>query len=172
MQAARCPPAEWPLTMMRLPSRFQRKRQAACVCSTISADRHLRDKVVAGDRDGDAVRVHAPRHVAEARRVERAPVAAVDEQRKRRVALPPFGENRSIYCRAVEPKLHANLGAALGLGRRGRPRRRAASVENLRMLGHPGAVVVFDLVVDGHEKLPPLFRRELETFGAERSASA
>src|ERR1700682_1445167 len=48
------------------------------------ADAHLRAQVIAGDRDGDAMRVEPARHVAEHRRVERAPIAAVYKHRKRR----------------------------------------------------------------------------------------
>ena len=44
----------------------------------------LRTEVVAHDRDRHVVRIEPARHMTEQRRVERAPVAAMDEQRERR----------------------------------------------------------------------------------------
>ena len=81
------------------------------------ADRDLRREIVAGHRDGDAVRVHAARHLAEARRLERAPVAAVDEQRERAaLSSPPRGLNRSMVWRARGAVFQPELGAAFSRG--------------------------------------------------------
>ena len=92
------------------------------------SDRDLRSEIVAGHRDGDAVGVHAARHLAEARRFERAPVAAVNEQRERAASPPPFGLNRSMVWRGRGAVLQADLGAAFfRRPRRDRPRRRAPS---------------------------------------------
>ena len=112
-------------------------------------DRHLRREVVAGHRDGDAMRVHAARHLAEARRLERAPVAAMDEQRERAVGPAARLEQVDGLARRW-PVLQPDLGAAFlaGFVAVGSAIARPAR-ENLRMLRHPRAVVVFNLVVDG-----------------------
>ena len=66
-------------------------------------------------------------------------------------AAPPFGANRSMNWRG-DGRNDAELGASLGLRHVAIGRAVALpSLENLRMLRHPGAVVVFDLVVDGHD---------------------
>src|SRR4051812_18702208 len=50
------------------------------------ADADLRREVVARHRDRDAMLVHAARALTEHRRLQRAPIAAVNEQRERAVA--------------------------------------------------------------------------------------
>src|SRR4030081_1616849 len=45
--------------------------------------RYLRAEVIAGDRDRHAVRVEPGRHMTELRWLERAPIAAMDEQGER-----------------------------------------------------------------------------------------
>ena len=73
-------------------------------------------------------------------------------------AAPPFGANRSTNWRAERAEADAELGASLGLCQVAIGRGVALpSLENLRMLRHAGAVVVFDLVVDGHAVKSALF---------------
>ena len=118
-------------------------------------DRDLRAEIVAGDRDRDAVGVEPARHVAEQRRIERAPIAAMDEQSQRRLADFAGGEQVDELARrraVVQPELGAALlhrlpAVILGLSRPAR--------EDLRVLRHPRAVVVLGLVVDRrHSRLP------------------
>ena len=47
------------------------------------ADGDDRTQIIARHRDGDAAAVEAARHVAEIRWIERAPIAAMDEDRQR-----------------------------------------------------------------------------------------
>ncbi len=70
-----------------------------------------RAQIVAGDRDGDAVGVQAARHLAEHRRIERAPPAAVDEQRERRVLARFRQEQVEVLPRRIAVG-QAELGAA------------------------------------------------------------
>ena len=65
-------------------------------------DRDLRAEVVARDRDGDAVRVQPRARWLKFVGLERAPVAAMNEQRERRVGRR-FGWNRSMVWRALGP---------------------------------------------------------------------
>ena len=60
-------------------------------------DRDDRAQIVTRDGDRDAARVQAARHVAEHGRIERAPIAAMNEQRQRRgIAGLPRGTDRGI----------------------------------------------------------------------------
>jgi hypothetical protein len=61
-------------------------QEQACVPDLLDdfGDGHLRTEVVAHDRDRHVVRIEPARHMAEQRWVERAPVAAMNEQRERR----------------------------------------------------------------------------------------
>ena len=136
-------------------------------------DRHLRHQIVARHRDGDAVRVHAARQLAEHRGLERAPVAAVNEQRERRVGAAALGRENVDDLARRRTKFQAELGAAVGLGLLAIGRGVALpALEDFRMLRHPGAVVVFNLVVDGHEECSRRFRRELGSSMGCRQAGA
>src|SRR5262249_14666418 len=101
-----------------------------------------------------AMRIHAARHLAEARRLERAPIAAVHEQREWAGVAAARSEQIDGLPRRG-PVFQPDLGAAVlaGFVTIGRALALPA-LENLRMLGPPGAVVVLDLPIDGHESLP------------------
>ena len=132
-------------------------------------------EIVARDRDGDAVRVQAARQMAEARGLERAPVAAVNEQRERRRLGVAFGWNRSMILPLARAVREAELGAAfLRPSRRDRPRAsRCQRAKICRMLRHPRAIVVFGLVVDRHAASPAgLSRREIAAMAAADNARA
>ena len=120
-----------------------------------------RAQVITRNRDRDAVRVQAARHVAEHRRIERAPIAAMDEQRQRRRGAGLRMEQIEILPRRVAVS-QAELGAArfervgaikLGVAR--------PAGENLRMLRHAGAIVIFGFVVDCRHRRLPAFRIRL-----------
>ena len=136
--------------------RCQRNRQACRISSMMSAMVDLRAEIVAGDRDADAARVEPARHVAEHRGFERAPVAAVNEEGERRLLGRRGPEQIDGLPRCVRVG-EAEFGAALlhrqeAIGFRvPRPAR-----ENLRVLGHARAVVVFHLVVDRRHRLLPV----------------
>src|SRR5262249_27481330 len=111
---------------------------------------HRRAKIVAGHGDVDAERVEALRHLAELRWLERAPPATVNEHRERRIGMMiTAGEKIVVLPRAVaifDGELRTLAARLLAIGRRiAIPAR-----ENLGMLLHPAAIVVFLLVVDGH----------------------
>src|SRR5256885_9832205 len=114
--------------------------------------------MVARDRARDAARIEARRHVAESRGVKRAPVAAMDEQREWRVAGRIGKEQVDLLARA-RPIGEAELDILvarhpLAIGRGiALPAR-----EDLAVLGHACAIVVFDVVVD-HSASSPLESR-------------
>src|SRR5689334_24892867 len=119
-------------------------------------NRHLRAEVVARHRDGDAARIEPRRHVAEHGGLERAPIAAVDEERERARAAAGAMEQIDDLARAAavgEAELGALLrGGALAVGRGlARP-----AGKNLRMLRHPCPVVVLDFVIHSRHAPPPL----------------
>src|SRR5262249_50089191 len=125
-------------------------------------DVHLRREVVAGDRNRYAARVEPARQVAEGRRLERTPIAAVNEQRERRGG--GTGRRKQIdrlpRCRAVADAQFGApyCGCLVAVGRRlGNP-----SGEDLRMFRHPDADVVFDLVIDSHAALTSGSKAALE----------
>jgi hypothetical protein len=117
-------------------------------------DGHLRAEIVADDRDRHAVGIEPARHVAEQRWVERAPVAAVDEQRERRdhagarrKQVDELAQGRSVAQSELgAPLLHRFGPVILG---RARP-----AGEDFGVLGYAGAVVVFGLVIDRHALSP------------------
>ena len=135
--------------------------EQACVPDLLDdlGDGDFRSEIVADHPDCHAVRVESARHVAEQRRVERAPVAAMDEQRERRCDVRARREKIDELARrrsVAEPELGApflhGFGAiVLGLAR--------PACEDFRVFGHAGAVVVFGFVVDGHVISPcsPLY---------------
>ena len=128
MAPARCPPAEWPYTIMRWPVRSHRNRQACRICSMISAMVTSGAEIVADHRDRHAVRIEPARHVAEQRRVERAPVAAMDEQRERRRDVRARREQiDELARRSIRSSARARRAAPSWL-RRDSPRPRASSV--------------------------------------------
>lgn len=130
-------------------------------------DRDLRTEIVTGNRDADAARIRPGRRLAEHRRIERAPPAAVNEQSQRRHLVVVFCRKQVDGLARRGAVTQAEFGAARGfaIGRRlALPAR-----ENLRMLGHPGAVIVFGFVVDRrHGAL--LFRRRAASYPALRWA--
>src|SRR4029079_14904494 len=100
------------------------------------------------------MRVHAARHLAEARRFERAPIAAVHEQCERAGVVATWPEQIEGLARRGAV-LQSDLGAAVLPGFITIARALALpTLEDLRMLGHPGAVVVLDLPINGHETPP------------------
>ena len=115
-------------------------------------DRDRRAKIVADDRDRHAVRIRPLRHLAESFRIERAPPAAVNEHRQRRIVVRVVARKKIDAVarrRAIrQAQLRAFRAAAIGRGL-GIP-----ALENLRMLRHTGAVVIFFFVVDGHSYSP------------------
>jgi hypothetical protein len=116
-------------------------------------DTHLRTQVVAGHRDRDAALVEPTCHMAERRRIERAPVAAVDEEREGRGLSFRRKEQTDRLARA-RAVAEAEFGVPRSRGRVaiGRGAARLGG-KNLRMLRHPGAVVVLGLVIDRHGAL-------------------
>ena len=100
------------------------------------------------------MRIDPARHLTEQRGIERAPVAAMDEQRERGGEVGARREQVDELTRRIAIA-QSELGAALlhGLGAiiLGFPR---PAGEDSGMLGHTGAVVVFRLVVDRHGASP------------------
>ncbi len=115
---------------------------------------HVRAEIVADHRNRDAMGVEPARHVAEHRRLERAPVSAMDEQRQRRRHVGPWREQIDELARALPvaqpelgaPLLHRLVAIVLGIAH--------PFGEDFRVLGHAGAVVVLDLVIDRHASSP------------------
>jgi hypothetical protein len=115
-----------------------------------AGDRDVRAEIVAGDRDRHAVAVEPLRHVAELAGLERAPVAAMDEQRERRVAAALRVEQVDGLARR-RPIGEAEIGPSRGLGGLAIGGRVALPArEDLRMLGDARAIVVFGLIVGRH----------------------
>src|SRR5579863_3818167 len=119
-------------------------------------------QIVAYHGDTDAVRVRAARHLAEHGTIERAPPAAVDEQRKRRVSRRVRHEQIQRLPRRVAIR-QSELGAATLKGVKAvslsvaHPAR-----EYLLVIRHAGAVVIFSFVIDsGHARLPARTAREI-----------
>src|SRR6185312_7533202 len=115
---------------------------------------HVRDEIVAGDGNRDAVRVGADRGLTEHRGIERAPPSAVNEHRERRLAAA--GSRENVDClpgrRAVsDGQFGAGSRLAIGLGLT-RPTR-----ENLRVFGNAATVVVFLFIVDRRHGVFPAF---------------
>src|SRR5690242_19906025 len=117
-------------------------------------DRDLGAEIIAHDPNSDPMRVGTSRHLTEQRGLQRAPVAAMDEEgeRRRNLRLGRKQVNRLPQCRAVA---QTQLGAALlhglspvVLGFPSPPRK------NIRMLRNAGTIVVLDLVVDWHPSTP------------------
>ncbi len=130
-------------------------------------DGDIRAQIVAGDRDNDAVRVEAARHLAEHRGIERAPPAAMDENRKRRRLARRRKEQIDDLPRRIAVG-QAKLGAP-GFERLGAIIFAFAypAGENLRMFRHAGAIVVFDFVIDGgHRRLRQIVRATLRQAAA------
>ncbi len=117
-------------------------------------DRHFGTEVVTDDRHRHAAGIEPARHVAEQRRIERAPVAAMDEQRQRgghagagREQVDELPQGLAVaQSQFRAPFLHRLGTIVLGLARPAR--------EDVRVLGYAGAVVVFGFVVDGHALSP------------------
>ena len=110
-------------------------------------DRAVGAEIVAGDRDRDAARIRTRCHLRKHRRLERSPPAAMNEHRERRlvIVLSRKKIDDPARRRAVSnPGLRVVRGCAVG-GRFALPARKY-----FRMLGHPGAIVVFNLVIHGH----------------------
>jgi hypothetical protein len=130
-------------------------------------DRDIGTQVVAGDCDGDAVRVRTRGNLAELARMQRAPPAAVDEQRQRCAiigrAVIPRRENIDEL-----PLARSVFQSEFGLGRRLAVRFGVAvpARENIDVLRHAGPVVVFLLVVDRH--VEPLRPRDSGASAAVR----
>ncbi len=124
-------------------------RQAFRIWSMMSAIETVRAKIVAGDCNRDAARIRAGRQLGKHRRLERAPPAAVNEHGERRLVVVLGGKQIDGLAQ------RGTVGhCELGIARRravGRPLALPAG-ENLRVFRHAGAVVVFNLVVDGHDK--------------------
>src|SRR4051812_23573160 len=111
-------------------------------------DGYLRAKIVARDRNRDALRIQPCRHVAEGGCFERAPVAAMDEQRERRVAGRLRKKQVDGLARAGAVG-KAEFGVLLRLHVFAISRGRLTPArKNLRMLGNTRPVVVLDFVVD------------------------
>ncbi len=119
------------------------------------ADADIGTEIVANHGDADAMGVGAARHLAEHRTIERPPPAAVNEQRERRLATRIRQEQIQRLAGRItigQPKLGA---AAL---------ERVDAIEfafahpareDLLMIRHAGAVVIFGFIVDGgHARLP------------------
>ena len=98
MQAARCPPAEWPLTTS-CPEASPVRASPPHLPDDVG-DRNLRAEIVGRNRDVDAMGVEAARHMAEARTIQRLPIAAVNEDDERRFALPLTGKEIDHVARA------------------------------------------------------------------------
>src|ERR1700733_16244506 len=125
-------------------------------------DADIRAEIVAGHRHGNAARIQSARHLAEERRIERAPPAAMNEQRERRIFAGLRQEQVDILPRRIAIG-EAKLGAA-GFERVGAiilsfP---CPAGKNLRMFRHAGAIVVFGFVVDGgHRRLLADYARKI-----------
>ena len=108
------------------------------------ADPHLRAEVVAGDRDVEPVRVRPARQMAEERRREVLPVAAMDEDDGGggAVGLAGVEEVDELPLRRPVGDPQRRVRVAIGL------RIAGPALDDRRMLRHPGAVVVLGLVID------------------------
>ena len=113
-------------------------------------------QIVANHGDRDALPVRPARHVAEHRRVERAPPATMDENRKRRIVVLP-GQKEIDHLARRAAVGQAELGAIVleHLGAVKLRFQRPAS-ENIGMLRDAGAIVIFSLVIDRGHPAPPL----------------
>src|SRR5262249_17593367 len=134
------------------------------------------EATVAEGRGRHAVGVEPARHMAEHRWIERAPVAAVDEQRERRHHAGARREQVDELARwrsVTQAELGAPFLHRLGPVILGRAR---PADEDFGMLGYAGAVVVFGLVVDRHALSPApvyhLFRPAGRRTGQSRSRLA
>jgi len=86
MQAARCPPAEWPLMTSCRPSRAS-SRAAIRICAMMSSTPTPGPKVVAWNRDVNAVGIQPVGQVAERGTVERLPITAMNENDDRTLVV-------------------------------------------------------------------------------------
>jgi hypothetical protein len=110
-------------------------------------DRDLRAEIVTGDRDGHTARVRSGCQLAEHRWLERAPPAAVNEQCERRHRVVVLGPEQieGLALRGAIGEAEFGVARRRAVGRR----RALPARENLRMFGHPAAIVVFGFVIDG-----------------------
>jgi hypothetical protein len=136
--AARWPPAE-PLP--------EEAAHAAHLLDDV-CDADVRAQIVADDRDRNALSVRAARHLTEHRGFERTPPAAVNENGERCLVIVSGQKKIDRLARRTAIG-QAQFGAAL-LEHFGAVELRLAcpAGENLRMLGHAGAIVIFSFIVD------------------------
>jgi hypothetical protein len=155
MQAARCPLAETPP---------QEQAGGADLADDLT-DGDIRTQVVTRDRDRDAARIQSGRHVAESRSIERAPVAAMHEQRERRVTGRVGKKQIDLLARAgsvgeAEFRVFFRLHAVAISRRLALP-----AGKYLHMLGHARAIIVLDFVVNRHPGSSALFESDLGGSG-------
>ena len=135
------------------------KSNAILMVTAISGNHHRIDYLIGPGRALDPSLFSPRAMLAEQRWVERAPVAAMDEQRERRrdigarrKQIDELARRRSVtQSKLGTPLLHGFGAIVLGLAR--------PACEDFRVFGHAGAVVVFGFVVDGHGISPcsPLY---------------
>ena len=129
------------------------------------ADRDLRREIVAGHGDRDAVRVHAARHLAEARGLQRAPVAAVDEQRELAgVRAARFEDVDGLARTRAELQAESRRGLP-SWPRRGRRRHRAPSARKSQDARAPARGCCIPPRSRSPSDAPPL-RRRVKDAGA------
>ena len=104
MQAARWPPAEWPLMTSGRPS-FASSRDAARICSNDVVDGNIGAKIVGRHRDIDAVGIQPAGEMAEEGAIERLPVAAVNEDDDRTGAIAGKQIDPVAFARPVSDRL-------------------------------------------------------------------
>ena len=117
-------------------------------------DRDMRAEIISGDGHRDAARIRAGRQLGKHRRIERTPPAAVDKHGERCLVVV-LGRKQIDGLAQRGAVSHREPGVVRGRAV-GRPVALPAG-ENLRMVRHAGAVVVFNLVVDRQHQLPAGF---------------